>query len=101
MKVNLSDVRARIVGRGRKAYANETLANELATLGADEGFVWDEAQTPAGLDAEDRTNHRAKYRGRAESVAESIGLSISVGWLDDGGMLITHKKATKKQKAKK
>jgi hypothetical protein len=98
MKVNLSEIRSRIVGRGRKAYTNPELASELASLGADEGFVWDEAQTPEGLSPEDRTNHRAKYRGRAESVAESIGIEVSVGWLDDGGMLIQHRKAKRTRK---
>jgi hypothetical protein len=97
MKVNLKDIQSRIVGRGRRAYANAQLAQELATLAQDEGFVWDEAQTPANLDADDRTLHRARYRGRAESVAEQVGLRISVGWLDDGSMLITHRKKANKK----
>lgn len=100
MKVNLNDIRARIVGRGRKAYANAALASDLATLTEDEGYVWDEALTPEGLSDGDRTAHRAKYRGRAESVAESIGLKVSIGWLDDGSMLITHRAATTKKRKK-
>lgn len=100
MKVNLNEIRSRIVGRGRKAYANPALANDLTSLTPDEGYLWDEAATPANLSDADRTAHRAKFRGRAESVADSIGRKISVGWLDDGQMLITLRKEKGKTKSK-
>lgn len=101
VKVNLNEIRARIVGRGRKAYTNPALASDLASLGSDEGYIWDEAQTPTDLSDAERVAHRAKWRGRAESVASSVGLRVSVGWLDGGEMLISHRAATTKAKARK
>ena len=99
MKINLSDIQSLVVGRGRKPYENaELLADIQAINPADpnDGIVWVDAQ--GDPEDEEYANHKAKFRSRAEAVADKAGLNISTVWLSDGRLVIRLK--TKKTKTK-
>jgi len=99
-KVNLKDIQARLVKRGREAYENESLSAELLALTPDptDAFIFDEA-TFAGeakADNPDYVNHKNLWRNRVGSIAERNGIpkdSLSVQWTVDGEMVVSYKQA--------
>ena len=97
-KVNLKDIQARLVKRGREAYENEQLSAELTALtpNPDDAFIFDEA-TFAGeakADNPDYVNHKNLWRNRVGSIAERNGIAkdaLSIQWTVDGEMVVSYK----------
>jgi hypothetical protein len=99
MKINLSDIQGLVVTRGRKPYENAELLADIKSLDAsdpNEAICWEEAE---GDPSDEEYNlHKAKFRSRAEAVADTAGVEISTTWLTDGRMVI---KLKPKKKASK
>lgn len=93
-KVNLRDIQAKLVKRGRDPYTNPELDNELLALTSDEGdaFIFEPAQ--GNPSAEDYVNHKNQWRNRVSSVAERLGIpdgSLSIQWTTEGEMVVSYK----------
>lgn len=98
MKINLSDIQSLVVGRGRKPYENSELMADIVAINPDDpndGIVWTEAQ--GNPDDDDYANHKAKFRSRAEAVANKAEVQISTVWLSDGRLVIKLKTKAKKK----
>lgn len=98
MKINLSDIESLIVGRGRKPYENAELLADIQAidpLDPNDGIIWEDAQ--GNPEDEEYPNHKAKFRSRAEAVADSANLVISTVWLQDGRLVIKLKTGKKKK----
>ena len=93
-KVNLSEIQAKLVKRGKPPYENPVLATDILSLDPNEigdAFVWSEATVNLNQDSKKVQAEKMKYRNRAESVSEKLGIEIQVNWLDDGRMVISRK----------
>lgn len=99
MKINLSDIQGLVVTRGRKPYENSELLEDIKSLDPsdpNDGLCWEDAQ--GDPEDEEYSLHKAKFRSRAEAVADTAGVEISTSWLTDGRMVIRLK--TKKKSGK-
>ena len=95
-KINLSDLVGELKGRGRAPYSDPALEQELLALDPaidGDAFVWDIAQGNPNDD--DYTNHKAKYRGRVETIAERNNVAVSVQWTTDGRCVVSLAKPAK------
>ena len=93
-KVNLSEIQAKLVKRGKPPYENPVLASDIQSLDPNEigdAFVWAEATVNLNQDSTKVQAEKMKYRNRAESVSEKLGIAIQINWLDDGRMVISRK----------
>lgn len=91
-KVNLSDIKANLVKRGKPPYENPVLATDILSLDpAVEGdaFYWSEATVNLSAPQEKVQAEKMKYRNRALSVAEKCGVVIAINWQSDGQMIIS------------
>ena len=98
-KINLSDLVGELKGRGRAPYSDPAFEQELLALDPaidGDAFVWDIAQGNPNDD--DYTNHKAKYRGRVEKVAETNGIAVTVQWTSDGRCVVSLMKRKGKSK---
>lgn len=95
MKVNLKDIQARLVKRGREAYENPELVAELLALDAsiaDDAFLFEDATFIGDMTSEKYTNHKNAWRGRVSSLATRYlgdAVEISVQWTDAGEMVVS------------
>jgi hypothetical protein len=95
-KVRLSDIQSQLVKRGRDAYENEALFEELSGLDPndpDSACVFEEAK--GDPTDEKYVNHKNLWRGRVGSVATQVGIpdgALSVIWTVDGDMVVTYKR---------
>jgi hypothetical protein len=93
-KVNLSDIRSQLVKRGKPPYENATLAKDIAgidPLDPNDAFIWDEATVNLNQEQQKVQAEKMKFRNRAESVSEKLGIVIQINWLDNGQMVISRK----------
>jgi len=93
-KVNLSEIQSKLVKRGKPPYENPVLATDILSLDPNEigdAFVWSEATVNLNQDSTKIQAEKMKYRNRAESVSEKLGIAIQINWLDDGRMVISRK----------
>jgi hypothetical protein len=97
-KVNLKDIQSRLVKRGREAYENPQLTEELTALTPDDGdaFLFEEATFEGEVtpDNPDYVNHKNLWRNRVKSVSTSVGIpdgSLSIQWTIDGEMVVSYK----------
>lgn len=93
-KVNLSDIRSQLVKRGKPPYENATLAKDIAgidPLDPNDAFIWDEATVNLNQIQTKVQAEKMKFRNRAESVSEKLGIAIQINWLDNGQMVISRK----------
>jgi hypothetical protein len=91
-KVNLSEVQ--IVKRGKPPYENEELAQDILNLdptNPDDAFLWAEAVVNLNQNQKVVGNEKMKYRTRAESIAERLGVAIRINWTSEGEMVISLK----------
>lgn len=90
-KVNLKDIQAHLVKRGKPSYENPTLEADIRSLDPTvegDAFFWAEAVVNLKGDPKKVQAEKMKYRNRALSVAERVGVDIQVRWLEDGRMVI-------------
>jgi hypothetical protein len=93
-KVNLSDISTQLVKRGKPPYENPELAKDILEIDPNDpadAFVWGEATVNLNQDSKKVQAEKMKYRNRAESVSEKLGILIQINWLDDGRMVISRK----------
>ena len=91
-KVNLNSIKANLVKRGKPPYENPVLATDILSLDpAVEGdaFYWSEATVNLSAPQDKVQAEKMKYRNRALSVAEKVGVTIAINWQDDGKMIIS------------
>lgn len=91
-KVNLSDIKANLVKRGKPPYENPVLATDILSLDPTvegDAFYWSEATVNLTAPQDKVQAEKMKYRNRALSVAEKVGIVIAINWLDDGKMIIS------------
>ena len=95
-KVNLSEIKGKLVKRGKPAYENPTLATDILSLNVsdpNDAFIWSEATVNLSQDPKKVQSEKMKFRNRAESVAERLNIAIQIQWLDSGEMVISRKSA--------
>lgn len=95
-KVNLSEIKGKLVKRGKPAYENPTLESDILSLDVnnpDDAFIWVEATVNLTQDPKKVQSEKMKFRNRAESVAERLNINIQINWLDDGRMVVSRKSA--------
>ena len=95
-KINLNDLQGMLSKRGREAFHDETLQAEILSLDPKvegDAFIWDSAQ--GNPSDEDYTNHKAKYHGRVETIAERNNVAVSVQWTTDGRCVVSLAKPAK------
>jgi hypothetical protein len=91
-KVNLNNIKANLVKRGKPPYENPVLQADILSLDpAVEGdaFFWSEATVNLTAPQDKVQAEKMKYRNRALSVADKCGVTIAINWLDDGKMIIS------------
>lgn len=91
MKVNLKDIQARLVKRGRDAFQDELLESELLALtdDADDAFIYESGHCdPSDSNYVAQKN---KVRNRVTSVAEQHSLKVSIQWTLDGECVVALK----------
>jgi len=95
-KVNLNDLKGQLSSRGRAPYENPELEAEIMSLDpAIDGDATIYEGSQGDPSSEDYTNHKAMWRGRAETIADKNGIAISVQWLTTGQMVISLAKPAK------
>lgn len=90
-KVNLSQIQSKLVKRGKPAYENAELSADILSLdptNPDDAIIWAEAKVNLSLDQKKVQSEKMKFRNRAESVAEKLGVAIRIMWTDEGEMII-------------
>jgi hypothetical protein len=93
-KINLSEIQAKLVKRGKPPYENPVLATDILSLDPNEigdAFIWSEATVNLNQEQTKVQADKMRYRNRAESVSEKLGIEIQINWLDDGQMVISRK----------
>ena len=93
-KVNLSEIQSKLVKRGKPPYENPVLATDILSLDPNEigdAFIWSEATVNLNQEQTKVQAQKMKFRNRAESVSEKLGIEIQINWLDDGQMVISRK----------
>ena len=98
-KINLNDIKANLVTRGRHPYTNtelESAIRELNPLDDGDGFVWEEAQGNP-LD-EEYSSHKAKYRNRVITISDQLGIAVTAQWTNDGELVVALAKKANKRK---
>lgn len=93
-KINLSEIQAKLVKRGKPPYENPVLATDILSLDPNEigdAFIWSEATVNLNQEQTKVQAQKMKFRNRAESVSEKLGIEIQINWLDDGQMVISRK----------
>jgi hypothetical protein len=93
-KVNLSDIKGKLVKRGKPPYENPTLKaliNEIDPTDPDDAFIWDEATVNLNQEQAKVQKDKMRFRNRAESIAEQLEIEIQINWLDNGQMVISRK----------
>lgn len=91
-KVNLNNIKANLVRRGKPPYENPVLATDILSLDPTvegDAFFWSEATVNLTAPQDKVQAEKMKYRNRALSVAEKCGVVIAINWLDDGKMIIS------------
>jgi hypothetical protein len=91
-KVNLNNIKANLVKRGKPPYENPVLVTDILSLDPTvegDAFFWTEAVVNLSGTAQKVQAEKMKYRNRALSVAEKLGVTIAINWLDDGKMVIS------------
>ena len=89
-KVNLNEIKDQLSSRGRAPYENPELLAEMKALDPEvdgDAFICEISQ--GDPTSEDYTNHKAMWRGRAETLAEKAGIDISVQGLSTGLMVVS------------
>jgi len=93
-KINLSEIQSNLVKRGKPPYENPVLATDIMSLDPNEigdAFIWSEATVNLKQDSTKIQSEKMKFRNRAESVSEKLGIAIQINWLDNGQMVISRK----------
>lgn len=93
-KINLSEIQANLVKRGKPPYENPELATDILSLDPNEigdAFIWSEATVNLNQEQTKVQAQKMKFRNRAESVSEKLGIAIQINWLDNGQMVISRK----------
>ena len=93
-KVNLSDIRSQLVKRGKPPYENPALAKDISEIDPTDptdAFIWSEATVNLNQEQTKVQAEKMKFRNRAESVSEKLGIAIQINWLDNGQMVISRK----------
>lgn len=93
-KVNLSEIKNQLVKRGKPPYENPVLAQDISEIDPTDptdAFIWNEATVNLNQDQTKVQSEKMKFRNRAESVAEKLGIDIQINWLDNGQMVISRK----------
>lgn len=93
-KVNLSEIQAQLVKRGKPPYENPALAKDISEIDPtdpSDAFIWGEATVNLNQDSTKVQSEKMKFRNRAESVAEKLGIVIQINWLANGEMVISRK----------
>lgn len=90
MKVNLKEIQARLVKRGRDAFQDPILEAELLALDAsveDDAFIYEAGQ--GNPEDDGYIAHKNKVRGRVISMASQHSLEVSIQWTDLGECVVT------------
>jgi hypothetical protein len=93
-KVNLSEIKSQLVRRGKPPYENPELVQLISEIDPNDpadAFVWGEATVNLNQDSTKVQSEKMKFRNRAESVSEKMGILIQINWLDDGRMVISRR----------
>ena len=93
-KINLAEIQSQMVKRGKPPYLNPVLATDIMALNPNEigdAFVWGEATVNLNQDPAKIQSEKMKFRNRAESVSEKLGIEIQINWLESGQMVISRK----------
>jgi hypothetical protein len=93
-KVSLKEIQKQMKGRGRDKFSDPELEKDLKGLKVGEAIVWEQAKVDTTKTQKVQNREKAKHRNRAVSVGESAGVEISVGWTEEGEMVITLKQAS-------
>ena len=91
-KVNLNEIQSKLAKRGKPAYTNKDLAQDILSLNPEvegDAFIWADAQVNPTLSEKEMQTVKARFRNRAESVAESLGIAIRINFTTDGEMIIS------------
>jgi hypothetical protein len=94
LKINLSEIQSKLVKRGKPPYENPVLATDIMSLDPNEigdAFIWSEATVNLNQEQTKVQADKMRYRNRAESVSEKLGIEIQINWLDNGQMVISRK----------
>ena len=98
-KVNLSELQGVLSKRGREPFNDPALELEIQSLDPKidgDAFIWDSAT--GNPNDEEYTNHKAKYRGRVETIADKAGIAVSVQWTNSGQCVVSLAKVKGKRK---
>jgi hypothetical protein len=91
VKVNLKDISAQLVKRGRDAYDNPELVEELLALDATvegDAFIFPDAK--GDTTSTDYTNHKNLWRNRVTGLAERYNIGkVSIAWSVEGDMVVS------------
>ena len=93
-KVNLSEIKSKLVKRGKPPYENMELAKDILDidpLDSSDAFIWVEAKVNLNQEPSFIQKDKMRFRNRAETVAEKVGVVIQINWTDDGEMVISRK----------
>ena len=93
-KVNLSQIQSKLVKRGKPAFEDAELSADILSLDPndpDDAIIWEKAKVSLTLDPKKFQSEKMKFRNRAESVAEKLGVAIRIMWTDEGEMIIALK----------
>lgn len=96
-KINLSDIQADLVSRGRKPFTDAELSSAILALDindANDGFVY----TECDVNAENYSAEKAKYRNRVMTVSDQLGIAVSAQWTINGELVVALKQAKPKRK---
>jgi hypothetical protein len=88
--VDIADIAHTLTKRGRAPYTNEPLAKALTALPIGKVIKW--VTIPKGLDADDRKAFTYKMRNRVKTIADTLGMTISVTWNNEDKCVIKRKK---------
>lgn len=88
--VDIADIAHTLAKRGRAPYANEPLAKALTALPIGKVIKW--VTIPKGLVGDDRKAFTYKMRNRVKTIADTLGMTISVTWNNEDKCVIKRKK---------
>ena len=95
-KVNLNDIKANLVTRGRHPFSDVELETAIKALDATvegDAFIYVECDPTA----EDYSAVKAKYRNRVTTVSGQLNIAVTAMWTLDGELVVGLKTGKKKK----
>jgi hypothetical protein len=90
MKVNLAEISAQLVKRGREAFHDGELEAELLALNPDDendAFIYENGV--GNPEDSDYIAHKNKMRNRIAGVAKRLGYAVSIQWTENGDCVVS------------